>query len=372
MHRKHLVAALAAAALAGTALGGPAVADEPAAKPKASTLAKGLVSPLTLAVSNDGTVYYAQNFVGSLHAKRPGKAPKTIYTAPVPGTEVGAVSERLGSLRFALTLPVDEGSEVPPKTVLMGVGNNGKARALADLSKYEETKNPDGNVTYGFRDLSAECAAELPPFLQAYPGIVESHPYATTQVNGATYIADAAGNTILKLGKGNKLSTVAVLPAQPLTVTPAVVEAFKGMEIELPECAVGQTMYLEAVPTDVERGPDGKLYVTTLPGGPEDPSLGARGAVYRVDPKSGKVAKVAGGLMSPTGVAVDKKGALYVAELFGGRIAKIAKGKQKAFTFLGAGLPADVEVSKGRVYATINALPPEEGAPDGRVIRVKR
>jgi hypothetical protein len=261
MHRKHLAAAFAAAALAGTAIGGPAGADAPpAAKPKASVLSKNLVSPLSLAVADNGTIYFSQNFAGSLHAKKPGKAPTTLFTAPVPGTEVGAVSERQGSLRFALTLPVDEGSETPPQTVLMGIGGSGKAKALADLSTYEETKNPDGKVTYGFRDLDEECSASLPPFLQAYPGIVESHPYATTQVNGATFIADAAANAILKLGKNNKLSTVAVLPAQPLVVTEAVVEALKAQEVELPECTLGKTIYLEPVPTDVELRRNGDIY----------------------------------------------------------------------------------------------------------------
>jgi hypothetical protein len=375
MQRKHLAAAAAAVALAGSALSAPAVADEPSPKPKAGTLAKGLVSPLSLAVSADGTVYYAQNFAGTLHAKKPGKAPKTIYTATVPGTEVGAVSERLGSLRFALTLP-PASEEVPPRTVLMGVGNNGKARALADLSKYEETKNPDANVTYGFRSLPEGC--EAPPMLAGYPGIVESHPYATTQVNGATFVADAAGNTILKLGKNGKLSTLAVLPAQPLKVTAPVAAILAEMGVEIPECAIDSTVYLEPVPTDVERGPDGKLYVTTLPGGPEDPRLGARGSVYRIDPKSGKTTRVATGFASPTGVAVDARGTVFVAELFGNRIAKVKKGAKAPAGFFKTLMPGDVEVRKnGDVYATNQALiGPSEEEPDtppsGQVIRIKR
>ena len=32
----------------------------------------------------------------------------------------------------------------------------------------------------------------------------------------------------------------------------------------------------------VEVGPHHRLYVTTLPGGPEDPSFGARGSVYKL------------------------------------------------------------------------------------------
>ena len=374
MHRKHLVAAVAAVALAGTALGGPAGAEDPAAKAKTNVVVKGLVSPLSLAVAGDGTVYYAQNFAGVLLSKKRGKQPKVVYQDP-DGNEVGAVSERDGSLRFAVTIAGDEEGQ-GAGAVLMGVGNSGRPKALANLGKYEETKNPDGEVVYGFRNLPEEC--EVPPFLEAYNGIVESHPYATTQVSGGrTFVADAAGNTILKLSKGGRLSTVAVLPAQPLVVTEAVIEALAAQEVELPECTLGRTMYLEPVPTDVEQGPDGKLYVTTLPGGPEDPSLGARGSVYRVDPKTGKAKKVVSGLLSPTGIAVGQTGKMYVAELFKGRIAQVKPGGQPQ-RLLQVLLPGDVELrSNGDLYATTQVLVGPEGPedptpPGGQVIRIRR
>ena len=53
------------------------------------------------------------------------------------------------------------------------------------------------------------------------------------------------------------------------------------------------------MPTDIEVGPDGKLYVTSLPGGPEDGTLGANGRVLQVKPASGKVKTLVGGLISP-------------------------------------------------------------------------
>ena len=365
MHRKHLVAALAAVALAATALGGPAGAEDPAAKPNPNTVVKDLLSPLSLAVADDGTVFYSQNFAGILNAKRPGKNPQVVYAAPVPGTEVGAVSVEDGSLRFATTFLPEEGGEGEPATALMGFGKKGKAKKLADLWKFEENRNPDGEVIYGLRGLPDDC--EVPPDFQPYPGIVESHPYATAQEGGRTYIADAAMNAILKYGANGGLSTVAVLPAQGLEVTAEVAEGFG-----LPECAVGLTYYFEPVPTDVEVGPDGKLYVTTLPGGPEDPSLGARASVYRVDPKTGKTKKVAAGLLTATGLAVGATGKMFVAELFRGRIAQVKPGGEPK-RFLQAALPADVEIrSNGDIYATIQALPPEEGPPAGQVIRIRR
>lgn len=366
MHRKNLVAALAAVALAGTALGGPAGADAPAEKavnPK--VLAKDLLSPLSLAVANDGTVVYSQNFAGLLNIKRPGKKPQVAYAADVPGTEVGAVSVGGRGVQFATTFIPEEGQEGEPHTALMRLSGGG-ATEVADLWAYEEEHNPDGDVVYGLRDLPNEC--EVPEDFAPYPGIIESHPYATTQRGGATYVADAAANAIFKVGRSGKVSTVAVLPAQGIEVTEGLAEAFG-----FPECAIGLTYYFEAVPTDVEVGPNGRLYVSLLPGGPEDPSLGNRASVYKVNPETGSAKLVVGGLLSATGLAVKPNGNLYVAELFGGRIARIKKGSSKIGTLLQAGLPGDVELRRnGDIYATIQVLPGEEEPPAGQVIRIKR
>jgi hypothetical protein len=387
MHPKHLVAAAAAVAIAGTAFGAPAVADDPSPKPLVSVLDRGLLTPLSLAVSDDGTVYYSENFKGTLLRKRPGKAPKTIYQAS-EGTEVGAVSVSDRGLRFATTFFPEEqpperafakgepfaapakAADGGPSAALMGIGRTGKVRKLADLWAFEKNRNPDGDVVYGLRGLPQDC--EVDEDFQPYNGIVESHPYATTQVGRRTFIADAAGNDIVKYGRSGRLSTVAVLPAQPVTVT----EEMAGM-FGFPECAVGLKYYFEPVPTDVEKGPDGKLYVTTLPGGPEDPSLGARASVYRIDPKTAKTKKVASGLLSATGLAVGGNGTLFVSELFNGRIAKVKAGSTQPTTFLKTVLPGDVELrSNGDLYATTNVLSGlsgEEGdVPAGQVVRIRR
>ena len=62
------------------------------------------------------------------------------------------------------------------------------------------------------------------------------------------------------------VSTVAALKPVKVKVT-----ASRGRGHGLPSCTVGKKFAFEAVPTDVEVGPDGQLYVTSLPGGPEDP-----------------------------------------------------------------------------------------------------
>jgi hypothetical protein len=95
--------------------------------------------------------------------------------------------------------------------------------------------------------------------------------------------------------------TVATLPPLGTTIT-ADAAASQGLD----PCVVGHTYYFEFVPTDVEKGPNGSLYVTALPGGPEDASLGARGAVFKVNLRSGKVRRVAGGFVGAVNLAVGR------------------------------------------------------------------
>ncbi|RZI86833.1 MAG: hypothetical protein EOO67_15210, partial [Microbacterium sp.] len=186
------VVALAASCLnAPTAHSAPIQAARPAA---VTTVASGLFSPLSLEVTPNGTRYFAQSFAGTLHRQVPGKPPRTIY-ANKYGAEVGAVSVRDGRVRFAIT--GQRGS-----TTLMGLGREGTPFVVANLSRFEKRQNPDAKVTYGFRGLPSECAAQLPDGQPAsYAGIVESHPYASAQnARGTTYVADAAGNSILSVG----------------------------------------------------------------------------------------------------------------------------------------------------------------------------
>lgn len=363
--RTKLTTSLATLALAGAGLGAVATGTanaEAAAKPRAETLAAGLVSPLSLAVSQDGTRYVTQNFAGTLNRQKPGQKKTKVIYANKDGFEVGAISERRGSLRFALSKNGRRGT-------VMAVGNSGKAFPIANLGRYEKKNNPDGSRAYGFRGLSEECLSQMSPEgpPAGYRGIVETHPYATLMAGGTTYVADAAANAIFAIPRAGKVTTVAVLPGTPVKVTAAMAEAFG-----FPSCVAGKRYWFEPVPTDVEMGPDGNLYVTSLPGGPEDPSLGANGRVYRVNPRTGSVTKVGVGLVSATGLAVARNGDIFVAELFRGRISKIKAGTSTPRTLVNVPLPADVELRGGDLFATIKALPGENEPPAGEVVRIRR
>jgi hypothetical protein len=282
-----------------------------------------------------------------------------VYQSTEKNAEVGGVSRYQNTITFTIT-----GKNQMIKQIKKG----GKPTNLADVGKYEVSKNPDKVTTYGLQGATQECIDQWPTGPEAppavYNGIVESHPYSTYTSDKGVYVGDAAGNDILWVGNDGKIKTVAVLPATTATITAEAAEA-----AGIPACAVGLEYGLEPVPTDVELGPDGWLYVSSLPGGPEDGSLGALGRVYKINPKTGKVKVLADGFISTVDVAVANNGDVYVAELFTGAIKLIKAGKTKAKPFLQLSMPAAIEWTKDYLYATVDALKGQQ-VPKGKVIRI--
>jgi hypothetical protein len=268
------------------------------------------------------------------------------------------VSADGGLLRFTT------GSEDNKAGNVWTLDSSGAPKLIADTYKYEKANNPDKGSRYGFVNTPASCIEQLghdvPP---PYTGVKESHPYATASANGITYVADAGGNDILAVSATGVVSTVAALKPVYVKITPGAADS-----LGLPKCVIGKKFGLEPVPTDIEVGPDGKLYVTSLPGGPEDPSLGANGRLLRINPGSGKVKTVTGGLITPTGVAVASNGDMYVTQLFLGVISKIKAGSSKAKPYVEVPLPAAVEATPQGLLATINAVPDKK--PKGQVVTI--
>jgi DNA-binding beta-propeller fold protein YncE len=198
--------------------------------------------------------------------------------------------------------------------------------------------------------ISDECAAQWPVEQlgpPTYTGIVDSHAYKLAPVPWGVYVADAGANTISLVSWSGRVSTAAVLPPQPLQLPddPA--------GIGLPACAGGLTYLFEPVPTDIELSWHG-AFVSLLPGGPEDPSLGARGSVVKVDLSSGRSRTVGTGLLAATDVAVSPRGDVYVTELFGGRVSKLTRSGP--VTVAEFDTPAAVEWHAGRLYVAHDAF----------------
>lgn len=357
---RRLVAAGVAAAAALAVTVAPEATATSAAPGAPNVVAKKLLSPLSVDVTAKDAVVYSANFAGTLYLKKPGKKAEVIFQS-AKQREVGAIA-------------VDRtGAWFVHGATLMRRTWKGERSAVANLGKFEKAENPDGDVTYGAPTVSEECASQFPTgegtLPPQYEGIVESHPYGTAAVGRQAYVADAAGNTILRVGRNGSVESVAVLPPIPVEITAEVAEG-----LGFPECSVGHDYNFEPVPTDVEMGPDGLLYVTSLPGGPEDGTV--PGGVFTVDPASGEVAEVASGLVSATGLDVAPNGDVYVSELFAGKITRIPAGGGEPSTYLEVPLPAAVEIKGRHLYTTENVLTGLSGEPGdvpaGKVVRYKR
>lgn len=307
-----------------------------------------LSGPLGLAIGNDGTIYVAQAFAGLLTTVDSNGTAATLVDGS--GDEIAGVDARgKGTVVFTQTTYGVPGQPPAVAASLARVRPNGRTTTLLSTSDYETMNNPDGNVEYGFTDVDEACLDKLPDFVQPYTGIVETHPYAVAIVPGGYLIADAAGNDIIRVGNNGRASTVAVLPPVENVITAEIASDF-----ELHECVVGATYWGESVPTDVEVGPDGHYYVSSLPGAPELPGTGS---VWRIDSRTGDLTMVGDGLAGAVDIAVAADGTIYVAELDADQISKISGGTITPVVQIDE--PGAIEIGlDDTLYATTNVFGP--------------
>lgn len=324
-------------------------------------LASDLLTPLSAAVARDGTTYVTSSFGGQILRVRPGGDPQVVYSDP-DGNEIEGLSMDGRDVTF-LVSQADPETGSNTATWIKRLRPDGSVRTVANLYDHESTTNPDAATTYGFRDDNQTCDALWPTEAvgapATYTGIVDSHPYASTSWHGTTYVADAAGNDILAVSPSGHVSTVATLPGIGYTITEDVASG-----LGLDPCFVGRTYYFEAVPTDIELGPNGRFYVSSLPGGPEGPELGARGSVFTVDAYSHRIRQIASGFLGATGVAVSPRGTVYVSQLFGNEVSRVTfdRGGSHVSSLATPSTPGAVEWTPWGVVATTDVLSGTDGA----------
>lgn len=199
---------------------------------------------------------------------------------------------------------------------LMRMNPAGYWNVQADIYDYEATVNPDG-------------------------GEIDTNPYGVVAIQGRNRIvADAGGNSLLKVNNNGHVSTVAVFPDTMFPGVPFPVQAVPTSVVQGP----GNTYYvsqlvgfpfpvggakiyqvwpnghmqvvadgLSAV-VDVATGPDGNLYAVEIANdlfACETAGV-CDGRLYRIDPNTGTKTMLANNLPYPGGVAVDSSGAIYV------------------------------------------------------------
>lgn len=375
---KTVLVAASSLALVATMAAAPAQAR--AKDPE--VVASGLVGPLSLTVGQGQDLYVTQNFMGALSKITKRGGVETVASVNNPETQsLGGVAYHQGSTYH---LEADFGGEMPVSHVVR-IDKFGRRTVVSDnLWEHEMSVNPDAGNRYGFVGLQGSCAAELTafeaafpaelqgmPFLQEYTGIVESNAYQLTVAkDGTIYVADAAANAILKVNRQGDISTVAVLPASQVTFSAQledgyeeqlenfVVETGIVMDTDIPDCVVGQQFTHEPVPTDVQIGHQGYLYVPTLQGAAGE--VLPLSKVYQVNPRTGSTTVLAGGMHGATGLAIAPNGQIFVAELFGGKVSAIQDGHVR--TVFEAHSPSDVAVHGAWLYATTGVFAGSGGA----------
>jgi hypothetical protein len=321
------------------------------------TLTTDVVGPLQIAVGPHKRVYVADDFAGRVF--RIGDK-KPIFTPP-KGDEVGGVD-----VDKAGTVAVTWGNVEQHRSYLT-VLRHGKKVLTADLGAVERKYNPDKRISYGAQTNKQSCLDELAKATGGpakYTGQVDTHAYSVKTVRGGWVVGDAGGNDLLFVNHKGRVKVLKVLPAQPYVITEAAAKAFNA-----PDC-VGVTYNFEAVPTDVEQGRHGRLYVTTLPGGPEgDSPLGPRGSVWRLDGNGRHLTRLATGFAGATNLAITTSGRILVAELFAGRISTIEHGKPAPVIDLPG--VASVEFAHHAIYAGATGPFGENGPTgNGKVVKI--
>jgi len=309
-------------------------------------------------------VYVADGFanvVGTLSRDGSIKA----VADPAPGAAGVELSRDGKTLAFTTT----EGGEGAITESGLNLWGPRGSKVYADTLAFETAKNPDSGVAYGVDDPSpcVTDALTAAGFPVSYTGVVDSHAYSVAQWGKRWIVADAGANALLSVDKRGGIRTLAVLPAQPATITAEMAAA-----VGLPDCVVGVTYRFEAVPTDVEVGPGGMLYVTTLPGGPEIPAFGARGALWKLNPWTGKITKLADGFAGATNLALGKRGEVYVAEYFAGKITRVKNGEKSHYLDL-ANVVAVESGRDGSLWAgTTIALDPSAPQVPGTIVQITK
>jgi hypothetical protein len=239
------------------------------------------------------------------------------------------VGDRRGEIKTIGRVPVDSEGGLAP-AVAQGPDNTVFALTAGGVEAGHSTlyRFKDGKRTV-VRDIAAYQAKDPDPYdLEAEP--TESNPFGLAALpNGATLVADAAGNDLLKVRPGGKMFTVArVKPRMVAASIPQETLRTTGRTSLLDQTLRGvpqtEMMPSEAVITSVTVGADGAYYIGELRGFPGTPGTsyiwrikpGAHDAVCDpAHPRRGDCRVYVDGLTSIVALAAGQNGSIYATEL---------------------------------------------------------
>jgi glucose/arabinose dehydrogenase len=317
-----------------------------------TVVADNLNNPRQVTV-NDGAVYVAEagtagdtcigegeeqvclGFTGSVTRVRHGEAERVqtgLFSIGGPeGDVVGldAVAFKHDRMYGIMTGTCDVPPDIPTEVTdqlgkVLRLHGGTDFESVADVSAFECANNPDGQE-------------------------IDTNPYGIAVKGRSIYVADAGGNSILKVNKWTGEVSLAAV--------------------------ISSSTHLQPVPTSLAIGPDGNLYIGSL-----DFETGPNGAiVYKLDLDTGELSEYATGLTFITGLNFGRNGDLYVSEFstgFGdmgplpdGQIVKIPWGAPaEGREVIGAGslhFPTGVAYYKGALYVSNWGIATGEDGPFG-------
>ena len=308
MRRRLVLPTLAVAALAASALAAQPASAAPPPPPLpagVSVLASGFQQPAHVAFGPHGTLYVADIGSGALSKVRLRTGASWVVTSSL-GFAAGVDVGRDGHVYATSVLGNPEDGAVPARVVRLG--HHGKVKVVLDTLAYEKAHNPDGQS-------------------QAVDSV--SNPYSVLKLKDRLVVVDAGANDMLEV-RGHHVRTLTVFPVSQT-----------GACATQPENDPG-TFGCDPVPTDVEMGPDGYLYVSGL-------GAFAEGHIWKVNARTGAIVRSWDGFPPLTGIAVGKHGTLYAASLVGNQVLRIRGTDVDVVDIPGA---ADAEYSHGMLVVS--------------------
>jgi hypothetical protein len=168
----------------------------------------------------------------------------------VPGSPINGLAA-LGSKNF---FAAAGGQDLAVGAKIYQVTPGGQ-RLVGDIKSFEINIDPDATEGLQWKDLQCE---EDPT--QGFTAGPQSNPYHLKAVSGSeVLVADAAGNSLLSVKKNGDIDWVAVF-TPPLDDK----EEFRIFRPAIGDTSI--TCYVQPVPTSVDIGPDGAMYVGELTG----------------------------------------------------------------------------------------------------------
>ena len=352
-HRLRL-AALTSAAVIGVGLIGstPALAGGNHSGGAPKVLARGLDNPRQLSFTKSGDLLVAEAGEGGTTNCMPGpEGGEVCFGTTGSVTKISSRGKQTRIIRGLPSLagkdtglqaigPSDVSSNKGKVSVLIGLGADPAVRDTLPAAGQrmgtliQTTKNHRTFRTIA--DLAAWEAAN-DPVNKPDP---DSNPVGMLAERGRYIVADAGGNTVLRVGSRGRIGLLATFPNGEADAPP-----FLGLP-------PGTRIPMQAVPTSVAaKGHDGAYYVSQLTGFPF-----AKGAanIYRIDPRTGRTTIYASGLTNVTDLAFRGR-SLYAVQLATDGLLSVPPGSAPIGSVVkvkpGATAPTDHTVVKGGLAA---------------------